>query len=177
MSLDELWELFPISLVPYRDCWLEWAKEEIDCLYDNLSEYNPVITHVGSTAIGDILSKPIIDILIELPRSVDRVCIKEILEENGYICMSADELRQSYNKGYTTEGYAEKVFHVHVRNSGDNNEIRFRNYLKNHPDVKIEYETLKLSLLSKFKNDRGGYTAGKSSFVNLINLLSLRDGE
>lgn len=177
MSLQELWELFPITLVPYHDCWLQWAQDEIHNLRETLSEYEPIINHIGSTAIGDILSKPIIDILIEMPITADRVRIKEILEGNGYICMYADELRQSYNKGYTPNGYADKVFHVHIHNAGDNNEIRFRDYLRNHPDVKREYEALKVSLLPKYMNDRDGYTASKSEFINLINVLSQRDGE
>ncbi len=30
MTLEELWELFPIELVPHNKLWKEWAEEEIN---------------------------------------------------------------------------------------------------------------------------------------------------
>ena len=77
--------------------------------------------------------------------------------------MSVSDSRMSFNKGYTPAGYADKVFHVHFH--GDNDEIRFRDYLIAHPEVAKEYEILKLSLLPKYKNDRDGCTEAKSGFV------------
>ncbi len=57
------------------------------------------------------------------------------METAGYICMSSSENRMSFNKGYTPQGYAEKVFHVHIHAMGDNDEIAFRNYLNSNPVV------------------------------------------
>lgn len=28
MTLEELWELFPIVLAEHRDCWADWYAEE-----------------------------------------------------------------------------------------------------------------------------------------------------
>ena len=56
--------------------------------------------------------------------------------------MSSSERRMSFNKGYTPEGYAERVFHIHVHAVGDNDEILFRDYLRDHPAVAREYEAL-----------------------------------
>ena len=39
--------------------------------------------------------------------------IKEVLVQNGYICMNQSEGRISFNKGYTENGFAEKVYHLH----------------------------------------------------------------
>ena len=71
----------------------------------------------------------------------------------------------SFNKGYTLDGYADKVFHVHVHAEGDNDEISFRNYLMEDSATAREYEKLECSLLPKFRTDRDGYTAAKSEFV------------
>lgn len=71
----------------------------------------------------------------------------------------------SFNKGYTSTGYADKVFHIHFHRIGDNDEILFRDHLIAHPEVAEEYEKLKLSLLPKYRNDRDGYTEAKSEFV------------
>lgn len=82
--------------------------------------------------------------------------------------MSYSERRVSFNKGYTPEGYANKVFHIHFHRIGDNNEILFRDYLIAHPDTAREYERLKMSLLPKYRNDRDGYTEAKAAFVKQI---------
>ena len=165
MTLAELWELFPIILTSHNPDWSEWANEEILELSELLKAHGPVINHIGSTAIPNIQAKPIIDILVELNPDADRSRIKEIMETAGYICMSVSDSRMSFNKGYTPAGYADKVFHIHFHWTGDNDEIRFRDYLTTHPEVAKEYELLKLSLLPKYKNDRDGYTEAKSEFI------------
>ena len=165
MTLEELWQLFPIVLVPHNPQWSNWAREEIAFLSALLSGYNPTINHIGSTAVPDICAKPIIDIIVEVSADIDWLSIKPIMECSGYICMSESEGRVSFNKGYTPDGYAEKVFHIHFHKTGDNDEIFFRDYLIAHPEVAKEYEILKLSLLPKYKNDRDGYTEAKSEFV------------
>lgn len=165
MTLEELWQLFPIVLTPHQLQWKDWAREEIENLTALLSGYCPVITHIGSTAIPNIHAKPIIDILVEINPSADKQQIKEKMETAGYICMSVSDNRMSFNKGYTSAGYAEKVFHIHFHRAGDNDEILFRDHLIAHPEVAEEYENLKLSLLPKYRNDRDGYTEAKSEFV------------
>ena len=146
MTLEELWQLFPIVLVPHNPQWSNWAREEIALLSALLSGYNPTINHIGSTAVPDICAKPIIDIIVEVSADIDWLSIKPIMECGGYICMAESDNRISFNKGYTPAGYAEKVFHIHFHKTGDN-------------------EILKLSLLPKYKNDRDGYTEAKSEFV------------
>lgn len=148
--------------------WRDWAKEEIGLLSEFLSEYYPIVNHIGSTAIPGIQAKPIIDILVEISPNADWQGVRKVMETAGYICMSSSENRMSFNKGYTPQGYAEKVFHVHIHAMGDNDEIAFRNYLNSNPAVAKEYEKLKLSLLPKYRNDRDGYTEAKSEFVKGI---------
>ncbi len=165
MSLAELWELFPIIQTPHQPQWKEWAEDEIQELSGILSAYSPIINHIGSTAIPGIQAKPIIDILVEISTGTDWKRIRLEMETAGYICMSSSQNRMSFNKGYTPEGYAEKVFHVHIHAIGDNEEITFRDYLNSNQSVAKEYEGLKLSLLPKFKNNRDGYTDAKTNFI------------
>lgn len=172
LTLTELWELFPIVLSPHNPQWPEWAKEEINSLSALLSAYTPIISHIGSTAIPDIQAKPIIDILVEINPGADWQRIKDEMEAAGYICMAVTDTRMSFNKGYTPGGYADKVFHIHIRTTGDNDEIYFRDYLLAHSDVAREYETLKLGLLPKYRNDRDGYTEAKTDFVRRITDLA-----
>ncbi len=177
MTLEELSQLFPIVLTPHQQQWEDWAKEEMLYLSVLLSKFSPTINHIGSTAIPDIQSKPIIDILVEINPATDWQRLKKEMEVSGYICMASFDTRMSFNKGYTPEGYADKVFHIHIHTIDDNDEICFRDYLRAHPEMAREYETLKIDLLSRFKTDRDAYTAAKSSFVRHITALAKSDSK
>ena len=79
--------------------------------------------------------------------------------------MCISKSRISLNKGYTSQGFAERVFHIHLRYGGDNDELYFRDYMNDHPALAKEYEKLKLSLWKKYEHDRDAYTDAKSTFV------------
>lgn len=172
MTLAELWELFPIVLTTSNPDWSEWANDEILNLSSLLRDYSPIINHIGSTAIPNIQAKPIIDILVEIASDNNWQRVRETMEKSGYICMSVSDTHMSFNKGYTTEGYADKVFHIHFHRTGDNDEILFRDYLIAHSETAKEYERLKLSLLPKYSHDRDGYTDAKSEFVRNVIVLA-----
>lgn len=166
MTLEELWELFPIILTEHQSCWESWYTEEEKNLAGIIdARCIERISHIGSTAVSYIWAKPIIDILVEISAGTDMEEIKRLLVLNGYICMSQSNNRMSFNKGYTENGFAEKVFHLHLRYAGDNDEIYFRDYLIDHPVVAKEYEKLKLILWKEFEHDRDGYTNSKTDFI------------
>ncbi|MDE6649691.1 MAG: GrpB family protein [Muribaculaceae bacterium] len=168
MTLQELWELFPITLISHNEGWRNSACAEITALSRLLHNFNPVINHIGSTAIPDIPAKPVIDLLVEISPDIKWHEIKDIMQKSGYICMSESEHRISFNKGYTPDGYAPEVFHIHFHRTGDCNEIIFRDYLIAHPEDAKAYGTLKRSLLPKFAHDRDAYTEAKSEFIERI---------
>ena len=171
MTLEELWQLFPIILTEHKDCWGEYYAEQAAEL-KRLLPKDIKITHIGSTAVNGIWAKPIMDILVEVGEGAGFAEISAILQDNGWIKMSETERRASFNKGYTESGFAQKVFHLHLRYTGDNDEIYFRNYLNGHPEVAKEYEALKLSLWKKFEHNRDGYTDAKSEFVKKYTALA-----
>lgn len=174
MTLDELWRLFPIRLVPPDDRWKAWFEDEALGLRQILDVVAPLeIHHIGSTAISGIWAKPIIDILIEV--SPDRFSTAVSLLKNHYVCMNESSTRASFNKGYTENGFAERVYHVHLRMSGDRDEIRFRDYLRNHPDAAREYETLKIALWKKWEFNRDEYTQEKTEFVRRIGTIAKKE--
>ena len=166
MSLEELWEIFPIFLVEHNDEWKTWYKDEkanILFLIPNEKIYR--ISHIGSTYIPTIWAKNIVDILIEVNNKLDLDAVKDTLVNNGWLCMNMTENRITLNKGYTEQGFAEKVFHLHIRIMGDNDELFFRDYLNEHEEIAKEYEVLKLSLWKEFEHDRDGYTNAKTNFI------------
>lgn len=167
MPLEMLWKLFPIYLTEHKSYWKNWYKDEkqniIKILPDDCIKR---ISHIGSTYIETIQAKPIIDILLETTNECKFNDIKKILIENDYICMSESIARMSFNKGYTECGFADKVFHLHLRRFGDNDELYFRDYLMENGDIAKLYERLKLDLWKCYENNRDAYTENKTEFVN-----------
>ena len=111
------------------------------------------------------MAKPIIDILIVTTSIGEMKEAANTLANSGYLIMSTTENRISLNKGYTENGFAEKVFHLHIRLEGDTDEIFFRDYLNTHPKTAKDYEQLKLSLWKKYEYNRDAYTNAKTGFI------------
>ena len=166
MSLEELWLLFPIFLEEHKACWKEWYREE-EHLLKNVFSSGERISHIGSTAIPSVWAKPIVDILVEIPNPKGRNLLdyKAQIINCGYICMSQSEDSMAFNKGYTENGFAERVFHLHLKYAGDNDELYFRDYLIEYPEIAKEYEELKLMLWKKYEHNRDAYTNAKTEFV------------
>jgi len=61
---------------------------------------------------------------------------------------------------------------VHVRYSGDWDELYFRDYLRANPAAASEYGELKVQLAEENRNDREGYTNKKSDFIKRITQIA-----
>lgn len=170
MSLEELWELFPIILKEHNPIWKNWYLQEEKLLNNIISnQYIKRINHIGSTSVNGLLAKPTIDILLEITEDCDLKFLVSMLEKNGYILeiqVQKPAPHMMFMKGYTEKGFAEKVFHLHIRYLGDWNELYFRDFLRLHKDVAQEYSSLKMSLINKYEQDRDAYTEVKTEFVN-----------
>lgn len=167
MTLSELWELFPIQLEPHNKVYFSDYENEKSRLLALLSDFNIYrINHIGSTAIPDLYSKPIIDILLESDDFNAEPLLKT-LENDGWIIMSKniDRGMIALNKGYTPSGFAKKVFHLHLRIPSDHDELYFKDYLLSNPDVSKKYGQLKNFLKGRFEHNRDGYTDAKSEFI------------
>ena len=67
MTLEELWQLFPIILREYNPEYKEWYLQEEENIKKVLVE-NEIkrISHIGSTAVVGLVAYPIVDILLEI---------------------------------------------------------------------------------------------------------------
>lgn len=169
MTLEELWKLFPIILKEHNTDYKDWYECEKQKLLNCINKENVIrINHIGSTSVEGLIAKPIVDILLEINTETEIEQLEDILLYNGWLLMSSENkpfMKMSFNKGYTKQGFAEKVYHLHVRHYGDWNELYFRDYLIEHKEVTEKYEKLKLGLIEKYENDRDGYTDAKSDFI------------
>ena len=178
MTLEELWQLFPIFLVEHRAEWADWYQEESSFLLSLLPEgLVKRISHVGSTAIPSIWAKNIVDILLEVANKEDLAATCKLLTNHGWRVMYQDADQCSLNKGYTEDGFADRVFHLHLRLVGDHDELYFRDYLLDHPGITKDYEQMKLGLWKQFEHDRNSYTDAKTDFIKRYTQLAKQDYE
>ena len=179
MTPQELGRLFPIILKAHDARYFEEyvAEEQL------LREIFPAdaifrLSHIGSTAVPDLIAKPTVDLLLELREGFDPAPLLPALRDAGYHPDRHPENpppHWSCYKGYTPEGFLEKVCHLHIRYPGDWGELYFRDYLRTHPESTAEYAALKQILAKKFHYDRDGYTAAKGNFIRRVTEIARRE--
>ena len=85
MTLEELWQLFPISLTQPQKQWATDYEQESNRIRKMLQNVAVVrISHIGSTAIKSIWAKSIVDILVEVSPKTNLIDVAEQLSRNGY---------------------------------------------------------------------------------------------
>jgi GrpB-like predicted nucleotidyltransferase (UPF0157 family) len=169
MTLEELWTLFPIILKEHNPNYKKWYQIEKQKLLSCLDKKNIMrISHIGSTAVKGLIAKPTVDILLEIDNEINIEQLTNTLTSNGWLLMMSQDgpfMEKTFNKGYTNKGFAEKVYHLHIRYYGNWNELYFRDYLIKYSEVAKEYGELKLKLKEKYEHDRDRYTNAKTDFV------------
>lgn len=91
-----------------------------------------------------------------------------------------DPMKILMGKGYSTDGYAEEVYHLHVRYLGNWDELYFRDFLIANPDVAAEYGNLKRNILSDIEKGKierlpNGYSNAKLEFVKKYSMAAKQD--
>lgn len=169
MSLEELWELFPIILREHNPAYKEWYQNEKDEIVNVVGGgVIKRINHIGSSSVVGLISKPTVDILLEVDFNCDIEQLKQKLVAAGWTLMlftDKPELKMAFNKGYTPEGFAARVFHLHLRYLGDWDELYFRDYLMAHKEIADKYGVLKQGLKERYEHNRDGYTEAKTEFI------------
>lgn len=168
---------FPIILSKYNPAWPQWYDEEKERLLELISDDAIVrINHIGSTSVPGLTAKPTVDILLEIAVDTNIEKLIASLPSDEYICIRKPTVPDPDNKpphimflkGYTSQGFAEKVYHIHVRYPGDWDEVHFRDYLTLHPEAAAKYAELKVKLKGRFEHDRDGYTNAKGEFIKAV---------
>ncbi len=172
LTPEELGKLFPIILSEPNEKWSIIYKNEKHVIEKIIGINNIVrIEHIGSTAIPNLISKPTIDILVEVPEKTNSQQLIDKLTNNNYYYIPKPENpppHMMFVKGYTKSGFKGQAYHIHVRYPGDWDELYFRDYLSDNPDVALEYANLKQELAMKYRHDREGYTNTKAKFVERV---------
>ena len=132
-----------------------------------LGEHVVRIEHVGSTAIKDIVAKPILDVAVVVK---SRNGLAAAMTAAGYENQGDDVGvgRQFFVKRLAGEISTEHISLYPEKNPNFQEAIFFRDYLNVHADARQAYHALKIELAAKFADNRTAYTAAKSAFVKKI---------
>ncbi len=126
------------------------------------------LEHVGSTAVPGLAAKPILDILAGLRVLSDaRACIPR-LEAIGYEYVPEYEDRLPERRYFRKGPLENRTHHLHMVEIGSDfwtSHVRFRKYLRGHPEAAREYEALKRDLAAAHAGDRDLYTESKADFI------------
>ena len=169
LSADEFKKTFPIILKEYNTSYKDWYESEKKIILDAVNAEDVVrMNHIGSSAVEGVIAKPTIDMLLEID------ALKAIGYGEAIFIRWDDPMKLLLGKGYSIDGYEERVFHLHVRYLGNWDELYFRDYLIAHPDVAAEYGKLKENILSDIESGKirrivdgrpNGYSEAKLKFV------------
>lgn len=151
-----------IRIEPYSDEWPRRFTTERDRIATALGETARRIEHIGSTAVPGLAAKPIVDIMVSVDNPDDERALAP-LERVGY------RLRVR-EPGHCMFRTAERDVHLHVWPAGSDDEHRhllFRDWLRAHPDDRLDYEQTKRTLAGKWR-DTNYYARAKSPVVDRI---------
>jgi GrpB-like predicted nucleotidyltransferase (UPF0157 family) len=167
-----------VEIVRYDPLWPDLFTAEARFLRSTLPDgLITRIEHFGSTAVPGLAAKPIIDMLIEvssLPEAV--VWIVPVLTGLGYDYFWRPPFGDSappeewYAWFIKRNAEGRRTHHLHCVEASSKlwERLRFRDYLRTHPDLAQEYSELKMHLAASFPNDREAYTRGKDQFIERV---------
>lgn len=160
-----------VSIAPPDTAWPRHFSRERARLRTFLGHIAEELQHYGSTAVAGLSAKPILDMMAPVTSLDEADRLGHGLVAAGYRKIEAGfHKRRFFRKSADSAGIA---CHLHLVVSPDwplKNELLFRDWLIQHPEVARAYEDLKIKLAAMYGDDMPRYTEGKTAFLrNAVN--------
>ncbi|WP_062110480.1 GrpB family protein [Bacillus niameyensis] len=161
-----------VRLEPYT---VEWQKEfqrvKKDIL-NSVSIHENRIEHIGSTAIKNMVAKPILDLVVGVDDidKVDEVFFQG-LKKAGFLKLRIQRPNEIVLAKFTDETYKVKTHYIHLVDYNKElwkNIIFFRDYLNANETVREQYSDLKKKFIEANNSGIEQYTNYKEQFVRKI---------
>ncbi|WP_342603209.1 GrpB family protein [Peribacillus sp. FSL E2-0159] len=158
-----------VKIEDYNPDWVSEFEQEKVRIMEVLKNSCLCIEHIGSTSVIGLGAKPILDIMAGVHHLDEADMFIEPLKSIGYEFVPHQEFpeRRFFRKGQWRAG----THHLHIYRFGSEqwkNQLSFRDFLRSHPDVRKQYQQLKLSLAQKHPADIVGYTEAKAPFIQNV---------
>ncbi|MCP4438967.1 MAG: GrpB family protein [Aureispira sp.] len=183
-----------IKIEKYSSYWPLYFEKERVRIAAKLHQLSPIIEHIGSTAIPDLIAKPTLDILIGIPEEKSLDDSIAGLQSLGYIYVekfnSLMPYRRFFIKVHSTSPRNKerrkvigpedilpnremhpRTHHIHLvhRNTQFyNKHIAFRNHLRKNASDREMYALLKQQLAQQEWESGEQYAQAKSQFIGQV---------
>ena len=164
-----------VLLHPHDPLWPSMFAAERDRLSALLPGAFIELQHVGSTAIGGLRAKPIIDILAGVESMAMAKALAEPICASGYTTSAEFNASLIDRQWFMRWRDGHRTHHLHLVVHGGKTWrewITFRDRLSADGQFAARYDTLKAQLAERHGTDREAYTQAKSDFVHQV--LALR---
>ena len=154
-----------IEVLPYDPEWPELYASEKEVLLGKFGRIVENIYHIGSTAVEGLAAKPIIDILLETNSLEKLDGLDDEFESLAYEAMGEFGIP---GRRYFRKGGIERTHQIHAFASGSHHITRhlaFRNYLREMPEIRKEYEGLKTRVALECNHEIDKYCKCKHAFI------------
>jgi GrpB-like predicted nucleotidyltransferase (UPF0157 family) len=164
-----------IEVVEHEPTWTAAFEREAAALIRVFGDTLVATHHIGSTSVGALAAKPVVDILVVLRETdtIDR--FNSGMERLGYRvrgeCLDAEVpgTRGRFYFSKDTAGVRTHQAHVCAADHPHVTDLLvFRDYLRSHPTRATEYGTLKRDLAHRHRNDNIAYMRGKNAFIRTL---------
>lgn len=157
-----------IEVCPPQKNWAEQFEREKIILEKIFGQQVIRIYHIGSTAINNIIAKPVIDILMVVKEIQKVESYNREMTKIGYECLGENGIQ---NRRFFYKGRNNRSHHLHVfqKNHPEiQRHLLFKDFMNTHPKEAEAYSQLKIELAKKFPYDIKSYMAGKNGFIKNI---------
>ena len=159
-------------LVDYSPEWPRLFIVEKRSLAAAFGPLPHAIEHVGSTSVEGMKAKPILDILIGIPRLDGYATYRPVLETLGYdhATQAGVPGHQIFGRGRTRDERTHIVHFVEMDGACWRAMLAFRDALRADPRLRAEYEATKTASVKKAPDSRARYNELKAGFFAKLNL-------
>jgi GrpB-like predicted nucleotidyltransferase (UPF0157 family)/aminoglycoside phosphotransferase (APT) family kinase protein/GNAT superfamily N-acetyltransferase len=164
LVLDRRNDTRSVEVISYNVAWPQMCDIEAEKIKKALGDNCITIHHIGSTSIPGLAAKPIIDMvpIVHDISAVDRTT--KAMEALGY--EAKGEFGMLFRRFFQKKGFN---IHVFEQSSAEiDGHLKFRDWMRTHPDDMEDYANLKKHLATIYPNDILQYVFGKDSFVRNI---------
>jgi GrpB-like predicted nucleotidyltransferase (UPF0157 family) len=166
------------AVVAYDPRWPDIYRNERDRLLTVAGSRIVELEHIGSTAIPNLRSKPIVDMMAAAVSLRDGAGLATILGPLDYRVVVTDMHDRLFLRKQALD--TGQLFHLHIVEaaSWDNrNERIMRDFLLDNPEEVLAYGALKDRLALQFADDSLAYTKAKTPFIQqIVDLARDRQG-
>jgi GrpB-like predicted nucleotidyltransferase (UPF0157 family) len=158
----------PVAICDYNPAWANQFADLSARIVASLQSIVLRTEHVGSTAVPGLAAKPIVDMDVVLPSSVDLPRAIRLLADLGYV--HEGDLGVSGREAFRCpSGEARHHLYVLIEGAAElRRHIAFRDALRADAVLRDEYAQLRRLLAAQYPGDREAYTQGKSTFIEAV---------